>query len=174
MRALKKGDSALGIIIEGEGAERINLFRKMYDVFFGTFPPHITISDIPFMGEMEWKLKKSVIEEKISCFSPFDIKFRSTGFFANGGYVLWLKPEDKGETDEIRRTLASVFPSYFNPDRDFRKHLTVGFFQREEELMKAKKFLDVSLGIVEFSAKKISFMLIDENGNFSEADHIEL
>ncbi|MBN1619762.1 2'-5' RNA ligase family protein [candidate division WOR-3 bacterium] len=174
MKALNAGESELGIIIRGEASEKIDRWRSVFDPYFNILPPHITLSEIPFLDKKEWSLKKNEIEDVLSGFRTFEVQVSKAGVFTFPEKVLWLKPDDRGEIENIRKALGFVCPGYFKDLSYYIKHITVGFFEEEKRLFRAKNILEKKFERILFSVERISYMVMERENLFSEADYIKL
>ncbi len=174
MKTLDPGDSELGIIISGKAAETIDIWRADFDRFFGILPPHITISDIPFIDREGWFKKRDSIKEAIRMFEPFKVILGKTGYFSNGLKILWLEPHDEGVIDMMRKKLSLECPFHFSASFDYKKHVTIGYFEDDDKFLRAKSYVDKDLSEIEFTVDRISYMIIENDGKFKELDFIKL
>lgn len=173
MKIPKPGETGLVIMPPPEIRNEINMWRRVYRAYESTVTPHITIS-YPFVPIDVWGTNRRAISDATRGIHPFDIKLRELGTFVRTESVLWLKPEDGGNLSRIRMKMKELFSKHLSQSSlAYVPHLTIGFFESMEELLKARKSVQKQFKTLQFTVDKVIFAVFELEG-WRIHDHIDL
>ena len=159
--------TGLEILIQGPAGEAIDAWRSRYDQTYPELEPHISLAYPPFVPFEQWKQVKPALVACLEAFEQFPILFNTPGFFqANSPiepHVLWLKPEDGGMLERIRRTLEKEFPNFVPPmPRSYIPHVSIGFIQGDEALQEALARVRAEMKPFEFEVTEVVYEVDDK------------
>ncbi|WP_412519951.1 2'-5' RNA ligase family protein [Staphylococcus simulans] len=104
--------------------EKIDAYRKRYDVRYAQIPPHITIKDSFEVEENDFDNVKKEIQSRIEGIAPLHIHATKASNFAPVNNVIYFKVE---KTPELE-TLDERFNNgdfYGQPEHSFVPHFTI-------------------------------------------------
>jgi 2'-5' RNA ligase len=161
--------TGLEIFIRGPTAEVINQWRRRYDLTYPELEPHISLAYPPFVPLEQWELVKPVVMACLAGFEPFSVTLKEPGVFPSDSSqepnVLWLKPEDGGVLDRIRRALEKQLPIYVPPmPTPYIPHVSIGFIQGSVALEEAFAQVQAELQPLEFTVTEVVYE-VDDKGN---------
>jgi 2'-5' RNA ligase len=158
------GDGALGVFFPNEVNLPIDKWRRIYLPQYREIPPHITVVYPPFVLLDEWPSVRTAVAECLGTFHPFDVTLKELGTFAGPPHVLWLKPEDGGNLSRIHAALVERCPSYVSDPDSYVPHVTVGLFDSEKGLSKAREAMQAEIVPLHFRADELSYVVRGEDG----------
>jgi 2'-5' RNA ligase len=171
--------NGLEICVPTSVDERINNWRKRFDPTYQDIEPHISLAYPPFVSYGDWQDVKPAVVACLQGFKPFRILFKEVGIFLADSLtdpnVLWLKPEDEGEIEKIRKALEKKLPNYVPPMAvPYIPHLSIGFIQDPEALQTAQKKVQSELSPIEFTVNGIVYEAQDKQVRLQFFDFIPL
>jgi 2'-5' RNA ligase len=167
------GETGLVIVPPPEIRNEINMWRRVYRAYVSTITPHITLC-YPFIQIAIWDKNRRAISKAFQGIHPFDIEFRELGTFVRDESVLWLKPENGKNLSKIRMKMQELFSKHlFQSTLAYIPHLTIGFFDSVEDLLKARKSVQKQLEPLQFTVDKVIFAAFEQEG-WRIHDHINL
>ena len=159
------GDGALGVFFPKEVSLSIDKWRRVYLRQHGEISSHITVAYPPFVRLEEWPSVRPAIVECLGRFDPFEVTLRNLGAFTGPPHVLWLKPEDGDQLSSIHTALAKRWANYVPAGRfDFVPHVTVGLFDTQEALSKAREAILAEIVPLCFRVDELSYVVRGDNG----------
>lgn len=175
MQELVPGSSALVIFPPNEVSLTIDKWRSAYDPNKKVIPPHITVAYPPFIPEKQWSLKQEEVAACLRAFEPFMITLHELGYFREDAKVLWLKPEDGGNLQRMHSALQKQFPEYVPSSRlGYVPHVTVGFFESERALHKAKEVILAEWKTVQFGVDELHYAVLGDDAVWHIKDRLYL
>jgi 2'-5' RNA ligase len=170
-------DSALLFFPPAAVAQVVNRWRRIYDPNVDTIEPHISLV-YPFnLTAAEWPAQRTAFAASLEGFGPFHIQITRINRFLSPGLVLWLEPEDGGVIVRMYRRLEEHFPTLIEPPRppfSVVPHMTVGFFDRLEDLEVAQQHIAAELTCLEFDVTELVFGASIGQGKWGRVDAIRL
>ena len=174
-KGFRKG-GAVAIGVAGDAVDYVDSFRRRYDPHVARIMPHITLAFARELESAQWHLARPCIEGDLAEISPFTIRVAETGTFIQEGFVLWLKPVDEhDELTLLRNIVLKAFPGVvFERADDFIPHISIGFFEAQEDLRKAQDIVQHELHPFSFRVASVAFLQADEGNVWQCVDSIEL
>jgi poly(A) polymerase len=173
MRAPKKGETGLVVVPPPEIRNEINMWRRVFKAYTSQITPHITII-FPFVPDAVWAGKRSDVVKALKNIHPFRIKMRELGSFIHDESVLWLKPESGRNLKRIHSRMHEIFAVQISPSTlAYVPHLTLGSFNRVEDLLGARAIVQKRLKPLQFTVDRIIYAIFEEEG-WRIHDHIQL
>jgi len=170
-------DSALFFFPPAEVTQVVNRWRRLFDPTVDTIEPHITLV-YPFnLAAEEWPAQRAAFAACLEGFGPFHVEITRLNRFLTPGLVLWLEPEDGGTIVRMYRRLEEHFPAFIEPPYppfSIVPHMTVGFFDRIEDLEKAQHTISAELTCLEFELNELVFGASIGQGRWGRVDGIKL
>jgi 2'-5' RNA ligase len=167
------GETGLVIMPPSEIRNEINMWRRVYRAFDSRITPHITIS-FPFVPTEVWDCSRHQAFDATRGIHPFTVTLRELGTFVHEESVLWLKPENGKKLSIIRLKMQELFSKHISQSSlAYVPHLTIGFFESVEDLLKARKSVQKQLKPLRFKVDKIIFAIYEKEG-WRIHDHINL
>lgn len=164
MKKPKKNETGLVVIPPSEVRNEINMWRRVFRAYDNTLTPHITIL-YPFIPENVWNESRCAIKDQLRDIKPFEIKLRELGTFVHDESILWLKPENGSNLVKINARMHSLFTRYIVPSvLAYVPHLTIGFFDKTEALMKARAIVQKQLKPLQFTVDRVIYAVFDDEG----------
>ena len=157
MKAPTPGDGALGVFFSKEVSQVIDKWRRVYLPQHREIPPHITVVYPPFVPLDEWPSVRAAVAECLRAFHHFDVTLKELGTFPGPPHVLWLKPEDGGNLSRIHAALVERCPSYVSDPASYVPHVTVGLFDTQEALSKARDAIPAEIVPLHFRVDELSY-----------------
>lgn len=174
-QGFRKG-GAVAASVSGDAAGYVDSFRRKYDPHVARIMPHITLAFAEGLAKSRWFLVRHRIEQDLMGILPFTIHVAETGVFTREGFVLWLKPTDEhGELQMLRTVILKAFPdvAFDRPD-DFVPHISIGFFETQDNLLQARDAVRHELHPFSFRLAHVSFFQADAGDIWQCVDTIEL
>lgn len=147
-----------------EVRNEINMWRRIFRAYDSMVTPHITII-YPFVPEDIWDGSRRGIEDQLQNIKPFEIRLRELGTFIRDESILWLKPEDGGNLKRINSRMHAMFTEYIAPSvLAYVPHLTIGVFDKTEEMLKARATVQKQLRPLKFTVERLIFAVFEDDG----------
>ena len=175
MEDQETGYGGLGIFLSGMLARRVNRWRQLYDPYFQKLDPHITLAYPPFIPAAQWPAMRSAIIECLRSFPAFRVRLEGVGIFEGKPLVLWINPQDGGVLLRMRQKLEACFPDFVpRMPFDYQPHLSVGFFQDADALLRAQAQLEAGWRPISFTARELMYAVQTGAEEWEVRDHIPL
>lgn len=174
-KRFRKG-GAVAVSVEADAAGYVDSFRRRYDPHVAHIMPHITLAFAHDLETVQWSQARPRIERDLQELPPFTVHVAETGVFVRDGLVLWLRPTvENGELISLRSVVVREFPgvTFERPD-DFVPHISIGFFETEESLLRARAVVQRELRPFSFRVAFVSFLQADEGDIWRCVDSIKL
>jgi 2'-5' RNA ligase len=174
-KGFRKG-GAVTIGVVGDAAGYVDSFRRRYDPHVTRIMPHITLAFARHLETAQWSLARAGILSDLTEMPPFTVHVAETGVFVQEGFVLWLGPNvEHDELVSLRNIVLKPFPdvTFERPD-DFVPHISIGFFETQGGLMRARDAVQHELHPFSFRVAFISFLQADEGDIWQCIDTVEL
>lgn len=147
-----------------EVRNEINMWRRVFKAYDNMITPHITIL-YPFIHENIWNESRQDIKYQLRDIRPFEIRLRELGTFIHDESVLWLKPENGGNLVKINARMHNLFAQHIVPSvLAYVPHLTIGFFDKTEALMKARAVVQKQLKPLQFTVERVIYAVFEGEG----------
>jgi len=173
MKTPKKGETGLVVVPPPEIRNEINMWRRVFKAYNSQIIPHITIM-FPFVSDAVWAGKRSDVVKALKNIHPFQIKLRELGSFIRNESVLWLKPENGKNLMRIYSRMHKIFAAQISPSTlAYVPHLTLGSFNRIEDLLGARAIIRKQLRPLQFNVDRIIYAIFEDEG-WHIHDHIQL
>lgn len=175
MNIPKPGDGALLILPSRRVSARIVPWRRVYDPeHWRLIPPHVTVA-YPFVREEAWAGVREDFVRALAAFPPFWITLADLGTFEHPQSVLWLRPDDGGMLARIHAALTAQFPDYVQGGPlGFIPHLTVGFFDTQEDMATATATIAAAWQPIRFRVRALTYMTLCPDSSWCVCDAIPL
>lgn len=169
------GDGALLVLPSRRVSARILPWRRLYDPeHWRLIPPHVTVA-YPFVREAKWEGVRADLARAVAAFPPFWITLSGLNTFEDPHAVLWFRPDDGGMLLRIQAALATQFPNYVQDGPlGFVPHLTVGFFDSQEDMAAARSRIAAAWQPIRFRVKALTYMTLCPDGSWCVCDAIPL
>lgn len=140
------------------------MWRRVFNAYDSMITPHITIL-YPFIPEDTWDESRRKVSNSLKVIKPFAIKLRELGSFVRDDSILWLKPENGGNLTRINSRMRAMFAEYIVTSvLAYVPHLTIGVFDRTEELLKARATVQKQLKPLIFTVERLIYAVFEEEG----------
>ena len=171
---LRKG-GAVTVPVAGSAAAYVDTFRRRYDPHVDLIVPHITLAFAAELDACDWMSARSRIQAALADMPPFDVQVAAVDAFPDS-LVLWLKPDDpEGQFATLRNCIMDMFPEVeFDHAGNFVAHISIGFFETEEQLEAARTVVARELVPFTFHVAYLSFLQADEGNVWRCVDTVEL
>jgi poly(A) polymerase len=164
MKKPQKNETGLVVIPPPEIRNEINMWRRVFKAYDNFITPHITIL-YPFVPEKIWNESRRTIGTQMKAVKPFEIEFRELGTFVRDESILWLKPENGGNLVRINSVMHGLFAEYIVPSvLAYVPHLTIGIFEKTEDLLKARATVQKQLKPLRFHVERVIYAVFEEEG----------
>ncbi|UCD05931.1 MAG: 2'-5' RNA ligase family protein [candidate division WOR-3 bacterium] len=164
MKKPRKNETGLVVMPPPEIRNEINMWRRVFKAYDSMITPHITIL-YPFIPEDRWNGSRRMITNQLKDIRQFEIKLRELGTFVRDESILWLKPEDGGKLTKINSRMHVLFSEYIAASAlAYVPHLTIGVFDRTEELLKARATVRKQLKPLTFTVERLIYAVYEDEG----------
>ncbi|MDH4210050.1 MAG: 2'-5' RNA ligase family protein [candidate division WOR-3 bacterium] len=164
MKEPRDNETGLVVIPPPEIRNEINMWRRVFKAYESMITPHITIL-YPFIPEEIWNKSRRDIENQLNDIKPFEIKLRELGTFVRDESILWLKPENGGNLIKINTRMHGLFAKYIVPSvLAYVPHLTIGAFDKIEDLLKARATVQKQLKPLQFTVERVIYAVFEDAG----------
>ncbi len=164
---MTKVDSTAVVIIPPEEIwSTIQDVRKMYDSYIHRVMPHITLL-YPFKPQSDFSKLESLFSTICKKIELFDICLHKFKYFHHGKqeYTIYLDPEPQNLITHLQYKILEIVPDCNDValyKSGFIPHLSVGQFDRKDNLKAALKNLQNNWSPLKFKMTSIYFIARDK------------